>query len=46
MKTISVYDDTAKRIEKISDEYDVSEAEVIAVILENLSDEELDEMLY
>lgn len=44
MTSVRVYDDTAKLIEKIADKYDITEAEVIDTILENLTDDDIDEM--
>lgn len=45
MKTIRVYDDEAKFIEKLADKHDTTEAEIIASILDNLTDEEIESML-
>ena len=45
MKTIRVYDDEAKFIEKLVNKYDTTEAEIIASILDNLTDEEIEDML-
>lgn len=44
MTSVRVYDDTAKLIEKIADKYDITEAEVIDTILENLTEDDIDEM--
>ena len=44
MTSVRVYGDTAKLIEKIADKYDTTEAEVIDTILENLTEDDIDEM--
>lgn len=46
MKNILVYDIEANRIDEICDKYDVTEAELIATLLDNVTDEELDEIMY
>lgn len=43
MTTISIYDDSYKLIEKICDKLDVSEAEVIDYLLDNMTDEAAEE---
>ena len=45
MQNILVYDTEAKRIDKICDKYDVTEAELIETLLDNVTDEDLDEMM-
>lgn len=45
MTTIRVYDDTAKEIEKLAEKYDMTEAEVIDYILNDMSEEDLDNLL-
>lgn len=45
MQNILVYDTDAKRIDKICDRYDVTEAELIETLLDNVTDEDLDEMM-
>ncbi len=45
MTTIRVYDDTAKVIEELAEKYDMTEAEVIDYILNDLDDVELDNLL-
>lgn len=45
MQNILIYDTEAKRIDKICDKYDVTEAELIEVLLDNVTDDELDEMM-
>jgi hypothetical protein len=45
MKVIRVYDTEAKYIEKLVDKYNTTEAEIIASILDNLTDEEIESML-
>lgn len=45
MQNILIYDTEAKRIDEICDKYDVSEATLIEALLDNVTDEDLDEML-
>ena len=45
MKTIAVYDYEAKKIDEICFKYDTTEAELIEALLENISDDELAEIL-
>ena len=45
MQNILVYDTEAKRIDQICDRYDVTEAELIETLLDNVTDEDLDEMM-
>ena len=45
MQNILIYDVEAKRIDEICDKYDVTEAELIEVLLDNVTDDELDEIL-
>ena len=44
MQTIRVYDIEANIIEKLANKHDITEAEVICTILDNLTDEEIDDM--
>lgn len=44
MKSISVYDIEADIIEKIAAQHDITDAEVICTILDNLTDEEIEDM--
>lgn len=45
MTRISVYDTDSKRIDRICDEHDITEAELIEVLLDCFTDEELDDIL-
>ncbi len=45
MQNILVYDVEAKRIDEICEKYDTTEAELIEVLLDNVSDEDLEEMM-
>ena len=45
MKVITIYDYEAKKIDEICFRYDVTEAELIAALLENISDDEIAEIL-
>lgn len=45
MTTIRIYDDTAKIIEELAEKYDMTEAEVIDYILNDLDEVELDNLL-
>ena len=45
MKTISIYDIEADRIDEICEKYDISEATLIEALLDNTTDEDLDEIL-
>ena len=45
MQNVLVYDIEAKRIDEICDKYDITEAELIETLLDNVSDEDLDEMI-
>lgn len=44
MKSIRVYDIEADIIERIANKHDTTEAEVICTILDNLTDEEIEDM--
>ena len=46
MQNILIYDVEAKRIDKICDKYDVTEAELIEALLDNVTDDELDEIMH
>lgn len=45
MQNILIYDVEAKRIDEICDKYDITEAELIEALLDNATDEDLDEIL-
>lgn len=45
MQNILVYDVEAKRIDEICEKHDITEAELIEALLDNATDEDLDEIL-
>lgn len=45
MKKIYVYDSEEKRIDDICEKYDISEAELIEALLDNVTDEEIEELI-
>lgn len=45
MKKIYVYDSEEKRIDEICEKYDISEAELIEALLDNVTDEEIEELI-
>lgn len=45
MQNIFVYNTEAERIDKICDKYDITEAELIEALLDNVTDEEIKEMI-
>ena len=46
MQNILIYDVEANRIDKICDKYDITEAELIEALLDNVTDDELDEIMH
>ena len=45
MKKIYVYDSEEKRIDEICEKYDISEAELIEALLDNVTDEEIEKLI-